>query len=71
MEVWLFINGNTAVIGDDGMQMPELQQSWLVLFAEYLESEGFDPTKVDFTLPSGLRVEMFKTSNNDYNWRIK
>jgi hypothetical protein len=69
MEVLFFPNGNTAVL-DNGKQVTELQQSWLVTFAKFLEDKGIDPTKVSFVVPSGQKVEVFKIPNNDYNWRI-
>ena len=68
MEVIFFGNGNTAVL-EDGKQVPHLQKSWLMLYVEFLESKGIDPTKVKYSLPIGKEAEVFKTPDG-YNWRI-
>ena len=68
IDVLFFPNGSSAVL-KDGKQMPELQKSWIILFAEHLKSKGVDPTEVTFTTPLGYKVKVFKTPNNDYNWR--
>lgn len=69
MEVLFFQNGNTAVL-ENGKQMPEFQESWLIMFVKFLESKGIDSTEVGFSLPFGLRAKVFKTSDGDYNWEI-
>ncbi len=67
-EIWFFPNGNVAVT-EDGKQIPEFQESWLILFVNFLESKGIDPTDAIYHLGSE-EVEVFKTSDG-YNWRIR
>lgn len=67
IEVFLFRNGNSVVLRNEE-QVPELQKSWIVLFAEHLESKGIDPTMVKFYISDGY-VRMFKT-HTGYNWQI-
>ena len=62
-------DGNTVVI-KDRQQATELQESWLITFALFLESKGVDATKVLFRLPSGRTAKVFKTSDGTYNWEI-
>lgn len=64
--VVFFSNGN-AVVLIDGKQTPELQESWIGLFAQFLESKGYNPHEFTFESP-GYRVQLFKTVNEQ--WRI-
>lgn len=64
--VFFFPDGQTAVT-DGREQIPELQQSWLILFLEFLESKGEDPMAYEFKLPSGQTARAFKTDSG-YNW---
>jgi len=68
MEVYFFPNGSTTVIDDVG-QIPELQESWLLLFAKFLESKGIDPTQPVYHLQTG-KAEVFKIPDG-YNWRFR
>ena len=68
MEVYFFPNGNTAVT-DNVEQIPELQESWLLLFAKFLESKGIDPTQSIYHLQTGDAV-VFKIPGG-YNWRFR
>lgn len=72
MEVIFFGNGNNVALEGSyhkGKQVPHLQKSWLMLYVEFLESQGVDPTKVKYSLPVGKEAEVFKTPDG-YNWRI-
>ena len=72
MEVLFFNSGATAVFNKERReQVPELQRSWLLLFTEFLEDKGIDPTEVSYILSQGQRVEVFKTPADGYNWRLK
>ncbi len=65
------INGEAAFLDEDSKQVPELQKPWLLLYVEFLESKGIDPTDVEFDMPGRLdRAEVFKTAEG-YNWRFK
>lgn len=44
--VMLFPNGNTAAFDEKGEQIGELQKAWMILYFEFLESQGIDPTKI-------------------------
>ncbi len=67
--VYFSVNGNTGVCNDTE-QIPELQRSWLLLFAEYLESQGEDPKQILFHLASGETATVFMTPADGYNWRV-
>lgn len=66
MDILFFPNGNTAVF-ENKEQVPELQVSWLNLFAEFLENKGIDPALVSITLPNGNKTKFLKTCNG---WSI-
>ena len=69
-----FNNGNTAATDVDGQQIPELQRSWLVLFAEFLEKQGVDPLQVEFMLPGGLHARLFKIPyerGGGFKWHVE
>jgi len=68
IDILFFPNGNTAVF-ETNQQIPALQKSWLVLFAEFLESKNIDPSSANITLPNGDKAKLFKTING-YNWKI-
>ena len=67
-EVWFFPSGSTGVT-EDTEQVPELQESWLLLFAKFLDSKGVDPTTCRYYLQIG-EAEVFRIPDG-YNWRIK
>jgi hypothetical protein len=66
-KVLFFLNGNTAVM--DSEQIPRLQKSWAVLFAEFLESQGEDPTEFELNFPGG-KVARFFDTDEGWNWRF-
>lgn len=67
MEVLLWKNGNTSVFRG-GEQIPELQKSYLVLYAEFLKEQGVHLDDVEFTLPSGDKVTVLD-SPDGYTWK--
>ena len=70
MNVVFFKNGSTMA-SDNNEQVPLAQKSWLLVFCEYLENIGFDPTNHEFEMPNGSVAKIFKTSDEDgYNWKI-
>lgn len=70
MKVIFFDNGNTAVFDEQGNQVPEMQESWLRLFLDYLEAEHReDPVELEITMPGGKRAKVFRTPNG-LNWEI-
>jgi len=77
LAVHFFWNGNTAVFRD-GQQVPELQESWLVKFVEFLESKGEDPQRFEFHLPNGSIAKLHRLEGARYrmegarwNWEIQ
>lgn len=61
-------NGNVAAFDEQGQRIPEMQvKGWMQLFFEYLESKGYDPTKIhiEAILNGGTwkSVAPFKTEN--------
>lgn len=69
-EVLFFPNGNTAVFDEDDQQIPELQESWLRVFVEFLESKSVDPLKCRFQMPGRAIARLFKTEEGRWNWRF-
>jgi hypothetical protein len=63
-----FANGVTAVFRD-GQQQPLLQQSWLELFAEFLESKGQDPILYRLTMPDGKEARFIRTADG-WSWKF-
>ncbi len=62
-------NGNTAVF-ENNEQVPNLQKSWVILFAEFLKENGVDPTKVEIFLPGVNKAAIFELGDKTYSWRI-
>jgi hypothetical protein len=69
MDIFFFGNGNTAALDTNG-QFPPLQRPWLLFYAEWLATQGFDPEAVKFHTPNGGEVRVFKTSDGTFNWRF-
>ena len=67
-DIYFFENGNTAAT-DKSEQIPKLQKSWLLLYVDFLKSEGIDPTKLEYHFACG-KAKVFKTVFG-YNWRFK
>ena len=68
--IMFFMNGNTAVTDENGQQIPEYQQSWMI---KYLESTGKPLEEFIDTLlilPDGQRARLFKTDEG-FNWNIE
>jgi hypothetical protein len=68
-KVVFFPNGQTAVFDEQGQQMPELQRSWLKLFADFLDDHDEDPTEFEFTMPDGRVVKVLETESG-WNWTV-
>jgi len=66
---FFFQNRNIAVTDKKG-QIPNLQRKPVpVMFAEFLEKEGYDPAEFLLKLPSG-DATFFKTEYG-WAWRLK
>ena len=70
IEVIFFPDGNTAVLKDEE-QVPKLQKPYILMFANFLKTNGIDPLDVEFILPSGKSATLFVADDREYNWRIK
>ena len=68
MKAIFFPNGNTRYFDQNGQQVPELQQSWLLLYVEFLKSKNIDPLTIEYELPNG-KARLFKTDDG-YNWQF-
>lgn len=68
--ITFYNNGNTMAFDKTGRQVPELQESYLLLYCKFLKSKDVDPTKVKFILTDGNEAEVFETEDG-YNWKIK
>ena len=71
MKVTFFDNGNTIVFGDNGEQMPELQQPWFLKFLEFLEQHplNLDIEKISFETQNGFKFKPFRIENG-WNWEV-
>lgn len=69
MKATFFNNGNTMFFNDKGEQVPELQQSWFLMYIKFLVKQGIDPINVEYEMPDGQKPEPFKTEDS-YNWRF-
>lgn len=63
-------NGNTFVADEHGQQIGELQEPWILLYANFLESKGIDPTRVTIELPGRVLAKWFRTSEGGLNWEF-
>jgi hypothetical protein len=73
VRITFFPNGtNTAFENDE--QVPAAQRPWLLVFAEYLVSQGIDPTAQEFVMPDGNGAKIFVFKDEDgevsYNWGL-
>jgi len=70
MKVIFFPNGNTVVF-KDGRQVPDLQESWFMLYVGMLAALEIDPTQVEFVMPNARRAVVHETSAGGFNWSIQ
>lgn len=68
-QVYFYPNGNTGVT-DGKQQIVELQEAWAVLFAQFLESKGYDPTAFELFFPNATG-RYFRTSEGEWNWTVE
>jgi len=55
-KVFFFSNGNTGTFDEQGIQIPELQESWFRLYIKFLKETGYtdnELNKIDFIFPHG------------------
>ena len=74
-----FPNGVTAVFDENGEQISELQEPWLLKFFEFVQDSlvtnaalsgyTFDPKDSEIRLPDGKRAAVFDIPNGELNWR--
>ncbi len=64
-------NGNTAVFENDE-QVAELQKSWLLIFAKFLEENNVDILNSVFELPGFPRgcVAKLNKTEEEYHWSM-
>lgn len=71
MKITFFAYGSNAAF-ENGEQHPVAQKPWLLVFAEYLASQGIDPAAQQYVMPNGDRVRVFAFTDDDgqvrYNW---
>lgn len=67
-EIFFFPNGTTTVV-DKEKQHTDLQEPWLALFADYLESKGEDPSQFDLHLPNGHKAIFMKIPGG-WTWSL-
>lgn len=70
IKVSFFYNGMQMAF-QDGAQVPELQGSWILLWADNAKKAGYDPTKMDITMPNGMKVKIFETEEGGYNFQTQ
>jgi hypothetical protein len=59
-KIYFLPNGMTAVF-DGQEQCPELQEPWVELFANFLESKGESPSDFELHFPDGRTGRIFWT----------
>ncbi len=73
--ICMFSNGQTAVHDEDGKQVPDLQEPWLMKYLEWLvlqpEMTYRRLEDLEINLPSGNRAIMVRTSQGEWNWRVE
>lgn len=75
-ELMIFSNGGMAVFDEAGLQVGELQKSWMEMIFEFLESRGVYPPDIGrirvFNGP-GIpdTVKAIKVPGDGWNWSIK
>lgn len=67
IKVTFWPNGNVTAFDIAG-QVPALQESWFRLYLQYVEEQGFDPTKMQFEGPRGI-LKPFRTEEG-WNWSV-
>lgn len=75
--IQFFSNGNTMAIDENGNQIGYLQESWFLLYINYMyKTYGFDkenpnmtssPEEIEFILPNGQKAQYIEKFNN---WKI-
>ena len=70
VKVFLFPNGNAAVTGEDGQQIKELQESWLLMFAQFLQINDVDIENSEFNMPNGQTAKIFALDDGSYYYLI-
>jgi hypothetical protein len=69
MDITFFSNGATMAF-QNGQQVPEAQRGWFLIFVEFLEKQGIDPTQQIFLLPNGAQAKVFRTEAG-FNWEMQ
>lgn len=67
LKIMFLPNGLTAAF-QNGQQVPDLQTSWVGLYANLLESKGINPTTVSVEMPDGYTCH-FQHSES-FGWHI-
>lgn len=72
MKITFFANGMNMAF-EDNEQVPVAQMPWILVFVEYLVSQGIDPTEHEIELPNRQRAKILKFVDDDngeivYNW---
>lgn len=65
-----FDNGNIAIFDGQGNQIPDLQVSWLTLWAMHAEKLGYNPDGVIFECQTGKSWRIFRTEDGGYNHEL-
>jgi hypothetical protein len=58
MRITFFANGMNMAF-EDGEQVPDAQRPWIIVYAQYLASQGIDPTAQEIVMPDGSKVRIF------------
>jgi hypothetical protein len=64
-----FQNGNTCAF-IDSKQVPELGESWFMLYIKHMIEQGYDPMEFEYILPTGLKANLIKLEDGKYNWEF-
>lgn len=69
LHIYCFPSGATAVT-DGGRQIPELQEPWILLLAQFLKAKGVDVASCTFYLPDQSLARLIAIEGG-YRWESK
>lgn len=69
IKVMFLPSGNTVAF-KDGQQVPEMSESWLLLYVQMIATLGIDVEQVDFVMPDTTHAKVI-TEYGRLNWTIR
>jgi len=66
----VFDHSGCAVFDETGQQIPELQVSWISLWAEHTKKLGYDPEGVIFETQWRRKLQIRKMDDGSYSMEV-